>query len=106
LRIVLNITSGVSRGSVLGPLLFIIFVNDLPDVVSSTMSTFVDDTKLYYIVKSLQDQLALQRDLNNVMGWGKESKMSSNNLKLGHHISAIVHKANSKTGIVIDHLTF
>ena len=42
-----NIASGVPQGSVLGPTLFIIFVNDMPDVVNSMLLMFADDTKLY-----------------------------------------------------------
>ena len=42
------------------------------------MSTFVDETKLYCIVKFLLDQLALQQDLNNIMGWGEDSQISFN----------------------------
>ena len=41
------VTSGIPRGSVLGPILFFIYVNDLPEVVSSTVALFADDTKLY-----------------------------------------------------------
>jgi len=88
----INITSGVPQGSVLGPLSFIIFVNDIPDVVSSIMSTFADDTRLYCIVKSLQDELA---DLNNVMGWAEESKFSFNfdkchSMSIGHSPSLFI----------------
>ena len=70
-----GITSGVPQGSVLGPLLFIIFVNDLPDVVSSMLSIFADDTKLFNIVKSLQDQLVLQQDLDNLQAWSGQWQM-------------------------------
>jgi len=43
-----NTTSGVPQGSVLGPILFLVFVNDLPEVVSSMLYMFSDDTKLYH----------------------------------------------------------
>ena len=42
-----NITSGIPQDSVLGPTLFIIFVNDMPDVVNSMLLMFADDTKLH-----------------------------------------------------------
>jgi len=41
------VISGIPQGSVLGPILFVIFINDLPDIISSTAHIFVDDTKVY-----------------------------------------------------------
>ena len=43
----INVTSAVSQGSVLGPLLFILYVNDITDGVQSTLEMFADDSKLY-----------------------------------------------------------
>jgi len=42
-----DILSGIPQGSVLGPILFVLFINDLPDVVTSTVKIFADDTKLF-----------------------------------------------------------
>ena len=47
-----KVMSGVPQGSVLGPALFLVFINDLPDVVKSTVNLFADDTKLYRSVGS------------------------------------------------------
>jgi len=68
----INITSGVPQGSVLGPILFIIFINDLPDVVLSILSLFADDTKLYRPIRSFNDHLILQQDINNLLSWNEK----------------------------------
>ena len=66
----INIISGVPQGSVLGPFLFIVYVNDMPNVVSSDLYMFVDDTKLYRTITSESDCNILQQNLNNVIDWG------------------------------------
>ena len=68
----INISSGVPQGSVLGPFLFIVYINDLPEVVSSDLYMFADDTKLYRTITSELDCDILQQDLNNVMDWGRK----------------------------------
>ena len=61
--------SGVPQGSVLGPLLFLLYVNDLPDVVSSNVKMFTDDTKLFSGISSEGDARALQSDLDALLKW-------------------------------------
>ena len=50
-----EVTSGVPQGSVLGPLVFLVYINDITKVVSSEISLFADDALLYKPIKSLQD---------------------------------------------------
>ena len=64
-----DVASGVPQGSVLGPLLFIIYINDLDNGVSSSISKFADDTKIGRIINSADDIMAPQRDLNWLSGW-------------------------------------
>ena len=44
----LNVTAGVPRGSALGPILFLIYINDLPDEITSSCKIFADDTSLFF----------------------------------------------------------
>ena len=60
------VLSGVPQGSVLGPILFLIFINDLPDNIKSSVRLFADDCVLYRNIHSLQDCLILQEDLDTL----------------------------------------
>ena len=64
-----NVSSGVPQRSVLGPLLFLIFVNDLPDWVKSSIKMFADDTKLWAMISNTADSRMLQDDLNRLKCW-------------------------------------
>ena len=63
------VLSGVPQGSVLGPILFLIFINDLLDNIRSSVHLFADDCVLYRNIHSLQDCLALQEDLTSLGHW-------------------------------------
>ena len=70
-----NISSGVPQGSVLGPILFLIYINDLDDDVKSKISKIADDTKIANRVISLSQQQELQNDLNTLGKWAVDSQM-------------------------------
>ena len=63
------VTSGVPQGSVLGPTLFIYFINDLPDKVKCNLKIFADDTKAYREINSFEDKLFLQECIDELVEW-------------------------------------
>ena len=63
------VLSGVPQGSVLGPILFLIFIYDLPDNTNSTGCLFADDCVLYRNSRRSEDQQILQEDLNKIAQW-------------------------------------
>ena len=74
----LPVTSGVPQGSIIGPLLFVLYINDICDVCTSFLKLYADDAKLYRNIKSRQDVLSLQNDLNALFLWSKIWRMNFN----------------------------
>jgi hypothetical protein len=78
----LPVTSGVPQGSILGPVLFALYVNDLPDAGQfSQVAMFADDTKLFSTIKTENDCEYLQNDLDNLRVWSSETGLSFNDKK-------------------------
>ena len=86
-RVVLNgqcsswvdIRAGVPQGSILGPLLFLIYVNDLPDGLKSECKLFADDTSLFSVVHDISTSASdINNDLTLISNWAFQWKMSFN----------------------------
>ena len=65
----IQVTSGVPQGTILGPLLFILYLNDLPDGITSQVRLLADDCMLYREIKTLDDNQKLQNDINKLCNW-------------------------------------
>ena len=73
------VLSGVPQGTVLGPILFLIYINDLPDeAINSTIRLFADDCILYRSIKTEHDSTLLQTDLNSIAHWELTWQMKFN----------------------------
>ena len=83
------VISGVPQGTVLGPVLFLIFINDLGNkLFESTISFFADDTRISNKIESLVDKDTLQREVLDVLEWSRSNNMELNQRKfelLTHH---------------------
>lgn len=66
-----DVTSGIPQGSVLGPLLFVVYINDLPHGLKTTAKMFADDTKLYARSDVDSGSQDLQADLDKLQEWSK-----------------------------------
>ena len=76
------VCSGVPQGSILRPVLFLLYVNDLPDAVTnSSVACFADDTKIFHRVDSITDAMLLQEDLNNLESWSNSCGLVFNEEK-------------------------
>ena len=96
-----SVRSGMSEGSVLGPTLFVIFINDMPDVVRSMCKLFADDAKILRSIKSLDDNKALPDDINNLTEWSARWQLPFNvtkckSLHIGKRNNKYVYEMNGQ----------
>ena len=91
------VTSGVPQGTVLGPLLFLLHINDLPSVVdpNTPVRLFADDALVYRVINTIQDQVTLQQDLARLEGWAKAWGMVFNASKC--YVMHIHHGNSTKS---------
>ena len=69
------VLSGLSQGSVLGPTLFLVYIDDLEEGVTGKILKFADDTKLFRKSKEIVDKLTLQDYIDKLVRWSEKWKM-------------------------------
>ena len=88
------VTSGVPQGSVLGPIIFLAYINDLPSKVKSRVRLFADDTAIYLAITSPEDSKTLQDDLRTLEQWENDWDMEFNPSKC-----QVIHITKARTPI-------
>ena len=82
----LPVTSWVPQGSLLGPILFLLFVDDLPNTIkTSRVVCYAGDTKIFKSIDSITDCNVLQSDLNDLVSWSESSRLIFNQTKCNYH---------------------
>ena len=72
------VKSGVPQGTVLGPLMFLVYINDINEGVKSSVRLFADDCVIYKLIKTPQHAEQLQSDLHKIIEWTKTWQMKVN----------------------------
>ena len=88
-----EVASGVPQGSVLGPMLFLLYINDINNAIKSQIKLFADDSVLYRNIRSQNDQVILQNDLDTISSWAEKWLMELNINKCS--VLSITLKRNS-----------
>ena len=96
---VTHVTSGVTQGTVLGHILFLIYVSDIGENIDAIKKIYVDDTKVKKGIKSEEDVESLQADLNKLYDWAKTNNMVFNGTKPHKLHTVLPPKDRLKTSI-------
>ena len=88
-----EVASGVPQGSVLGPMLFLLYINDINNAIKSQIKLFADDSVLYRNIRNQNDQVILQNDLDTISSWAEKWLMELNINKCS--VLSITLKRNS-----------
>ena len=107
------VRSGVPQGTVLGPLCFLLYVNDIGNDISSNLKLFADDTLLYGLIHNDQDAIELQRDLDKLTKWAQIWQMGFNPSKCyvlrihrSKHPIIYDYRLSGHTLEAVDHQTY
>ena len=91
-----DVLSGIPQDSVLGPTLFVVFINDMPDVITSLSKMFADDAKVFRQIETSADTVTLQNDLDHLTDWSIKWQM---NFNVNKHWKIIPHNKYTIAGI-------
>ena len=99
-----SVLSGVPQGSVMGPVLFLIFINDLDTGIYNHILKFADNTKVFGSINNTDDSSKLQDDLNKLVNWSQDWQMKFNvdKCKVMHLGRKNLHSTYSMNGSVFD----
>ena len=102
-----DVTSGIPQGSVLGPTLFLVYINDMPDVINAIIKLFADDAKVYNRVKQNEQPAEnhVQSSLNRGVNWSNTWLMRFNFTKC-HHMHIGKHNTGTKYTMQVGNDTF
>ena len=73
-----DVVSGVPQGSVLGPVLFNIYINDITTQISSPVLQFADDLKMFHVISKVEGYHQLQQDIDNLVAWANKWQLNFN----------------------------
>jgi len=96
-----QVTSGVPQGSVLGPVLFLIYINDLDEGITNWILKFADDTKMFGRINNSQDAEGMQKDIDRLVQWSSEWQMLFNvkkcrTMHIGKQLTEIEYRMNDR----------
>ena len=89
------VVSGVHRGTVLGPLLFSLHINDITSVIESEIRLFVDDCVCYREIKNVEDTVKLRKDIDRLGSWTRKWGMRFQPVKC--NMMQLTNKRSSKS---------
>ena len=96
-----QVKSGIPQGSVLGPTLFVMYINDMPGAINSMYQLFADDAKIFKSVRSTDDNKKLQDDLDSLTEWSTRWQLPFNvekckSLQIGRNNRKHIYEMDGK----------